>query len=79
MERSTTDPRRPADRERARQGRIVAIVIAVSGLLAFAAPALTATLGLPVRWEMLAYLVALAGFVWALVVTFRIWRSSRDE
>ena len=71
-----TDP----DRAFARQGRIVALVIAAAGLLAIFAPALVALLGLPGRYEMLFYFASLAAFVWALVVALRMWRSRpRDE
>jgi hypothetical protein len=62
----------------ARKGRIAAVVIAASGLLAILAPWLTAALGLPLRFEFLFYLAAMAGFVWALVVSLQIWRA-RDR
>jgi hypothetical protein len=62
-----------------RQGRIAALVIAVSGLAAIAAPILVALAGLPVRFEMLIYLLALAGFAWALIVTYQIWRKRQDN
>lgn len=61
----------------ARQGRIAALVIAVAGVLAVVAPWLTRALGLPPRYEVLFYLFSLAGFVWALVVTFGIWQRGR--
>ncbi len=64
----------------ARQGRVVAVVIALAGLLAIFAPALVTLLGLPARYEMLFYFAALAGFVWAFVVAVGMWRSrSGDE
>ncbi len=63
----------------ARQGRIAAIVIAAGGLLAIVAPWLTTVLGLSIRFEMLFYLISLAAFTWALVVTYRIWRKRRDN
>ena len=68
------------DRAFARQGRIVAVVIALGGLLAIFAPALVALTGLPARYEMLFYFASLAAFVWALVVAVRMWRTrSGDE
>ncbi len=73
----TIDPDR--DRHLARQGRIAAVVIALSGLVALLAPWITARLGLTVRHEMLFYLASLGGFVWALVVTVGIWRARRRE
>ncbi len=69
------------DRERrlARQGRIAAIAIALSGLVALLAPWISARLGLTVRHEMLFYLASLGGFVWALAVTVTIWRARRRQ
>jgi len=72
---------RGQDQEKAlaRQGRIAAIVIAAGGLLAMAAPWLTAVLGLSFRFEILFYLISLAAFAWALAVTYRIWRKRREN
>lgn len=69
---------RDKDRAFARQGRIVAVVIAVAGLSAIVAPWLVAALGLAPRYEMLIYFAALAAFVWALIVTYRLW-TTRNE
>ena len=66
------------DPKLARQGRIVAIVIAGAALLSVFAPVIVGALGLPVRFEMLLLLFALAAFIWALVVALRIWQKSRD-
>ncbi|MEL7344379.1 MAG: DUF5337 domain-containing protein [Pseudomonadota bacterium] len=70
-----------ADRDAAlaKQGRIVALVIAGAGILAFIAPVLVRTVGLSVRFEILLYLVALAAFLWSLVVTYQIWRKRRSD
>lgn len=62
-----------------RQGRIAALVIAASGLLAILAPALVYLLRLPPRFEILMYLFSLAGFTWALIVTFQIWRKGQSD
>ncbi len=72
-----TAPKRSDDHDAAfaRQGRVVAVVIAGGGLLALFAPALTRVFALPARYEMLFYLVALAAFLWALVAAIRMWRS----
>lgn len=67
------------DQALARQGRLVAIVIAAGGLIAIVAPWLTNILGLPIRFEMLFYLIALAAFIWALAVSYQIWRKSRSN
>lgn len=68
-----TDP----DQQMARQGRIAALVMAAAGLLAILAPAIIQSLGLTIRHEILLYLVSLAAFFWALVVTFQIWQKRR--
>jgi len=70
------------DKDRAatrRQGRIAALVIAGSGLLAILAPAVVHLFRLPPRFEILMYLFALAGFTWALIVTFQIWRKGQSD
>ena len=74
--------REPSEQDKAfaRQGRVVAVVIALGGLLAIFAPALVQVTGLPARYEMLFYFASLAAFVWALVVAIRMWRTrSGDE
>ncbi|WP_300547564.1 DUF5337 domain-containing protein [Roseovarius sp.] len=63
----------------ARQGRIAALVIAGTMLLWLGAQWLGPKLGLPGRYAILFDLAALAGFFWALVVTWQIWRKRRDE
>ena len=68
------------DRAFARQGRVVAVVIALGGLLAIFAPVLVSLTGLPARYEMLFYFASLAAFVWSFVVAIRMWRArSGDE
>ena len=67
--------RGPEDEALRRRGRVAALVIAGSGLLAILAPWLTAALGLALRFEVLFYLAAMAGFVWALVESLAIWRA----
>ena len=63
----------------ARQGRVAALVIAAGGLLAIFAPAIVQATGLPARFEFLFYLFALAAFLWAIVVTYQIWRKRRSD
>ena len=65
--------------ERARQGRIIAIVIACAGLLSIVAPPIARLTGGGFRLEMLLYLMSLAGFIWSLVVTWNLWQKSKDE
>ncbi len=58
----------------ARQGRQVAIVIAVAGLLWVAANYAGRAYGWAPSLSFLFDLAALAAFVWALVVAWRLWR-----
>ncbi|RYH12358.1 DUF5337 domain-containing protein [Tropicimonas sp. IMCC6043] len=74
-----TGPSRDPDAAFARQGRLVAVVIALAGLLAIFAPALVNFTGLPARYEILFYIAALAAFVWAFVVAVGMWRSRSDD
>ena len=63
----------------AAQGRLVAIVIAVTALVWIGAQWLGGQLGWDPRYVFLFDFAALAAFVWALIVTFRIWRARRDN
>lgn len=67
----------PADDQRARQARLVAIVLAVTMVLWMGAQFLGGQIGLEARYAFLIDLAAIAGFVWALVVTYQIWRGRR--
>lgn len=69
--------RQRQDADLARQGRVVAVVIALSGLVALLAPWIAATLGWTLRGEMLLYLAAMGGFAWALIVTVGLWRRRK--
>jgi len=62
----------------ARQGRMAALVIAAGGLLAIFAPFIVAVTGIAPKYEILIYLVALAAFIWSLVVTWKIWQKTRN-
>lgn len=62
------------DQAFARKGRVTSLVIAAAGLMAVLAPWIVHVLGLPLRYEMLIYFGALAGFVWAMVNIFQLWR-----
>ncbi|ATI41693.1 hypothetical protein CBW24_06565 [Pacificitalea manganoxidans] len=64
--------------ETARRGRLVAIVIAVTGLLWIGANALGVSLGWSHSTMAFFDLAALAGFLWAMIVTYQIWRKSRQ-
>lgn len=65
--------------ETQKQGRRVALVIAASALLSILAPELRETLRLDPKYEILFYLFAMAGFLWALIVTWKLWQKTRDK
>ncbi|KPP87112.1 MAG: Uncharacterized protein family (UPF0104) [Rhodobacteraceae bacterium HLUCCA08] len=71
-----TDPTR---QQIASGARTVALVIAASALLSIFAPQIVDGLGLAPRFTILLTLFALAGFIWALVVTWKLWQKTRDE
>jgi hypothetical protein len=57
----------------------VAIVISVTMLAWMGAQWVGGELGLEARYVFLFDLLALAAFLWALIVTFQIWRKRRDN
>lgn len=63
------------ERHLARQARLVAFVIAGAMLLWMGAQWLGGRLGLEARYAFLFDFAALAAFIWALVVTYQIWRK----
>ena len=67
----------PADLHRARKARLVGIVLAVTMVLWMGAQLVGGQLGLETRYAFLFDLLAIAAFVWALVVTYQIWRGRR--
>ncbi len=67
------------DSHLARQSRTVAFVIAATTIGWLAAQWLGRELGLPGRYSLLFDLIAPAGFIWAFVVTYRIWRGRRSS
>jgi hypothetical protein len=74
----TSDPN-GNERLLARQARLVAIVISVTMLAWMGAQWVGGELGLEARYVFLFDLLALAAFLWALIVTFQIWRKRRDN
>ncbi len=68
-----------SDRDVARQARFVALVIAATMLLWMAAQYIGGELGLAARYVFLFDMFAMAGFIWALIVTVQIWRKRRDN
>ncbi len=69
-----TKPASPEDIANAGQARLVGIVLAGTMILWLAGQWLGGMYGWQLRFAFLFDLAALAAFVWALVVTFRIWR-----
>ena len=67
----------PAEIARARQARTVGFVLAGTIILWMGAQWLGSMLGWEARFVFLFDLAALAGFIWALVVTYQIWRGRR--
>ena len=67
----------PDDLRQARDARLVAIVIAGTMLLWMGAQWLGGKMGWETRYIFLFDLAALAAFIWALVVTYQIWRRHK--
>jgi len=67
------------DKALARQARLVALVIAGTMVLWMGAQWIGGRLGLEARYVFLFDLAALAAFIWALYVTYQIWRKRRDN
>lgn len=63
----------------AKQAKLVAIVLVATMVLWMGANFIGAELGLPTRWLFLFDFAALGAFVWALIVTFGIWRARQSE
>jgi hypothetical protein len=73
------DETSPAERRRRGQIRLAAIVMAVTMVLWMGASFLGGRLGLPVRFAFLIDLAAIAALVWALFVTYWVWKARREE
>lgn len=63
----------------ARQARIASIVIAATMVLWMMSQWVGGKMGLEARFVFLFDLAALAGLVWALVVTWQVWRKRRGN
>ena len=62
-----------------RQARLVALVIAATMVLWMAAQWLGGEMGWEPRYVFLFDMLALAGFLWCLIVTWQIWRRRGDD
>lgn len=67
----------PQDMALAREARTVGIVLAATIVLWVGAQFVGGEMGWAPRFALLIDFAALAGFIWALVVTYRIWRKRR--
>lgn len=67
----------PQDDGTARQARRAAIVMAATMILWMGAQVVGGEMGWPAKFTLLVDLAALAGFIWALAVTYQIWRKRR--
>jgi len=67
------------DRRKAAQARLVALVLAGTMLLWLGAQWLGGLFGWQGRFAFLFDFAALAAFLWALVVTLRLWRARRNN
>jgi hypothetical protein len=68
-------PPDPADARRARQARLVAVVLVGTMGLWLGAQWLGGAFGWDARYVFLFDFAAIAAFVWAMVVTYQIWRG----
>jgi hypothetical protein len=71
-------PDQETERQAARQGRTVALVIAGTILLWMLMQYLGATLGWEARYVFLFDFAALAALFWSLVVVWQIWKKTRN-
>ncbi len=67
----------PQDVKRASQTRQVGTVLAVTIILWMGAQWLGGELGLDTRFVFLLDFAAIAAFLWAIIVTYQIWRQRR--
>lgn len=67
------------DRDRAVKARTISIVIASTMLLWMLAQWVGGQLGLPTRYVFLFDFAALAGFFWAMVVAWQMWRGRSED
>jgi uncharacterized membrane protein len=67
------------ERRRLAQIRKAAIVMAATMVLWVGASFVGGQLGLPARFAFLIDLAAIAALVWALIVTYWVWKARRDD
>lgn len=69
----------PVERRRRSQIRQAAITMAVTMVIWMGASFLGGQLGLPARFAFLVDLAAIAALVWALIVTYWVWKARRED
>ena len=67
------------NRRSGHEGRVVAVVIAATALLWLGAQWIGGQMGWASRYVFLIDFLALAGFLWAMIVTYQIWRKRRND
>ncbi|MDI3335023.1 DUF5337 domain-containing protein [Defluviimonas aestuarii] len=67
----------PEEMRLAKEARLVAVVITATMILWLGAQWLGGKAGWETRFVFLFDLAALAAFIWAMVVTWRIWRRQK--
>lgn len=67
------------DRRQALQARLVAFVLAGTMIVWMGLQWLGGKMGWETRYVFLFDFLAIAAFVWALVVTYRIWRNRQGN
>ena len=70
---------KPSDTKRGKQAKRAALVIAGTMALWILLQLIGAQYDWAPKNALLIDLAALAGFIWALVITFEIWRLGRDD
>ncbi len=67
------------DKELAKRARSLSLVIAVATVLWLGGQWIGKMVGLPGRYAYLFDLMAIAAFIWVLIVVIGIWRARRDD
>ena len=62
-----------------KQARLASYVILASVMVLMGGSWLGGQLGLPVRYAFLFDLISLAGFAFAMIVLFRVWRARQKD
>lgn len=68
----------PTEQKLARQARLVGVVLVATMALWLGAQWLGGEMGWQPKYVFLFDLAALAAFIWALAVTYQIWRKRRS-